>query len=169
MGDIENQLKTLQKKEKQMEEIKSDIENQLETLQKKEKQMAETKLDIEEDPVQNKKRVSCNCLYLIFSVTVGILIILLGLSLAYVEWNPTEKEAQIQENILLNKDKNNLQTQNEALRKKNETDNEELKVTNAQLHNRINATLKENTALKEEQADIKIENTALKEEQADMK
>merc|ERR1712034_116402 len=98
-------------------------------------QMEETKLDIEEDPVQNKKRVSRKCLYLLFAQAVGILMILLGISLVYVEWNPTDKDAQIQENISLKEDKNNLTTHNETLMNENETFKTENKTLNDDKNN----------------------------------
>merc|ERR1712034_85039 len=109
--------------------------NKLKTKQKKKEQMEETKLDIEEDPVPNKKRVSRKCLYLSFALTVGILMILLGLSLTYVEWNPTDKDAQIQENISLKEDKNNLTTHNETLMNENETFKTENKTLNDDKNN----------------------------------
>merc|ERR1711925_37822 len=114
------------------------------------------------DPVQNKKRVSRNCLYLSF---IGILIILLGISLAYVEWNPKDKDAQIQENNSLKDDKKNLTTQNETLMRKMKTcktDNDKLKVKNEELKKEINSIVKENVTLKEENANMKASNDKAK-------
>merc|ERR1711925_29805 len=126
------------------------------------------------DPVQNKKRVSRNCLYLSF---IGILIILLGISLAYVEWNPKDKDAQIQENndlkdlttqneILMNEietlttenyslkeDKKNLTTQNKRLMKEKETlttEKETLKEDTNNLTTKNKTLMKENETFKTE-------------------
>merc|ERR1712034_155131 len=138
--------------------------NKLKTKQKKKEQMEETKLDIEEDPVPNKKRVSRKCLYLSFALTVGILMILLGLSLAYVEWNPTDKDTQIQENISLKEDKNNLTIQNTILMKEKEmvtTENNSLKENNNNLTSQNKALIKENETLETENKILKENNNNL--------
>jgi len=90
----------------------------LEEVQMKKTKMQEMPLDNEIDPVENNKYFPIECLSLSFFLTVGILLFVMGISLSYIEHNPKDKDAHIQENTVLKETNELLTIENMLLSKK---------------------------------------------------
>jgi len=90
----------------------------LEEVQMKKTKMQEMPLDNEIDPIENNKYFPIECLSLSFFLTVGILLFVMGISLSYIEHNPKDKDAHIQENTVLKETNELLTIENMLLSKK---------------------------------------------------
>jgi len=83
--------------------------------EKTEKKIDKVTLDIEIDPVQSEKKSYRKCSHLLFALTIAILLILLGFSSYYIDWNPQEKIGKIQEIENLTQKYDTLKTEKDNL------------------------------------------------------
>jgi len=121
-----------------------------------EKTGKKVKFDIEMDPVQNEKQSYRKCLNLFFALTIVILLILLGVSSYYIDWNPQEKIDKIAEI--------KTWTQNYATLK---DQNNDLNMKNQNFETQINDKSQEIKTLKENHEMLTKENNGLKEQNQD--